>query len=465
VDLPFLSKIKYRHRRIMTGSVPLLLFEALYRDETHAFLYESMENIAEQGRYSFIGGRPFLIFKSCRRVNKICAGGKRYCINGMPFDVLKDLLKQVKNYPRIKPFGGGAIGYIGYDAVRYFEEIPDTSPDEFRIPDIYLLFPSELIVFDHRNNTADIVLYDGGKQREEKIISMIRNLEGADYNDLKPLPAKKGIEFKSNLPRARFCAMVKRAKEYIRAGDIFQVVISQCFKLNFTAKPITIYKALRLANPSPYMYYLKLREICILGSSPEVLVKLSGNTAISRPLAGTRKRGKDIFEDRSLGRELLKDEKERAEHIMLVDLARNDLGRVCEHGSVKVDELMKVERYSKVMHIVSNVRGKLKSGCDAFDLFAATFPAGTVSGAPKIRAMEIIDELEPSRRGVYAGAIGYFDFKGDMDFCIAIRMIMTKNKTGYIQGGAGIVADSVAENEYRETLNKTQALKMAMERS
>lgn len=441
-------------------TTPLTIFELLYSDEPYAFLYESLEQNGEQGRYSFIGAKPSVIIKAKNYSTEISDREGKSIKSGNPFGILRSYLNRVKRPLKIAPFSGGAVGYVSYDAIRYLEKIPDKNPDELNIPHILLMFPEELIVFDHKKKIASII----SDNKDAGHISYLYDILNSKM-DFKTKVALKSnsIKYTSNFTPMEFCSMVERAKDYIYAGDIFQVVLSQRYRVKTDIPPLNIYEALRITNPSPYMYYLKLNDITILGSSPEILVKLRNRTAISRPLAGTRKRGVNRKEDRTFEKELLKDEKEVAEHIMLVDLARNDLGRVCEYGSVKVTELLKVERYSKVMHLVSNVVGKLRDDCDAIDLFKATFPAGTVSGAPKIRAMEIIDELEPVKRGLYAGAIGYFDFSGNMDFCIAIRTILLKESIAYIQGGAGIVADSIPENEYQETINKTKALMQALE--
>ncbi|MEO0094377.1 MAG: anthranilate synthase component I [candidate division WOR-3 bacterium] len=438
---------------------PVEAFLKLYRDEPYGFLYESLELGGSFGRYSFIGSFPKIIFKAKNKVIQILTQDKIERIFGNPFLYIRKILDLNNNSSYFAPFSGGGVGYVSYDAIRYFEKIPDSNPDELKIPDLYFIFPQEIIVFDHKLNEANIVIFNNDLNRLKYIAEVLNS-----KSDLcRFIPKSRVINFKSNFTPDKFYNIVKRAKEYIFAGDVFQVVLSQRFKSEIEVSPFELYRALRLTNPSPYMYYLKLNSITILGSSPEILAKLKNGTAISRPLAGTRPRGKNNIEDRRLKLELLRDEKELAEHIMLVDLARNDLGRVCEYGTVKPTALLKIEKYSRVMHIVSSITGRLRQDLDAIDLFISSFPAGTVSGAPKIRAMEIIDELEPVKRGLYAGAIGYFDFGGGMDFCIAIRTIVIKDNIAYIQSGAGIVADSVPEKEYQETLNKVKALKSAME--
>ena len=462
IKIPFLPKVKPFFAKFHLRSFPVCVFEKLYQSDDFTFIYESLESKGERGRYSFLGAKPFITFKSKGKDIEINIAGRTYKKDGNPFEVLRNIVAKYKQCPD-SVFPGGAVGYISYDAVRFFEKIPDKNPDELTVPDTYFMFPSEIIVFDHKEETVDIIVYseNNGEKRIEELKSIVET-----YTEdivFQSGNIENSISSESNFSRESFKEVVQKAREYIFAGDIFQVVLSQRFKSRINRSPIQIYKALRVTNPSPYMYYLKLSDIYILGSSPEILVKLSNGIAINRPLAGTRARGRTKKEDQFLERDLLKDEKELAEHIMLLDLARNDLGRVCDHGSVEVDELLQVERYSKVMHLVSNVVGKLKKNKDAFDLLEASFPAGTVSGAPKVRAMEIIDELEPSKRGIYAGSIGYFSFSGDMDMCIAIRTIIIKDGVVYIQAGAGIVADSEPEKEYTETLNKASALKKAIE--
>lgn len=415
--------------------------------------------LRREGQIFFPGGRPFILFRSRNNNIEVNSLGRITKQQGDPCELLRKILSRFRQIHRGTVFSGGAIGYIAYDAVRLFEDIPDSNPDTLKVNDLDFMFPSEIIIFDHKENMVDIIVYNGDDIRIEKLIEKVYGAREVAAR----LCRRQAIEYNSEFSKNDFCEIVERSKEHIRAGDIFQVVLSRRFDFCIEKEPISIYKALRITNPSPYMYYLRLNDLFILGSSPETLVQVVGGKVISRPLAGTRPRGDSVESDRRRESELLKDEKEIAEHVMLVDLARNDLGRVCEYGSVRVTELLKVERYSKVMHIVSNVVGRLAKGYDGFDVLAATFPAGTVSGAPKIRAMEIIDELEPVRRGVYGGAIGYFGFKGNMDLCIAIRTIVMKKGKGYIQGGAGIVVDSIPEREYVEMLNKTSALKKAVE--
>lgn len=439
---------------------PLGAFTHLYQNDSYAFFYESLEQGGGSGRYSIIGSNPGLIFWAKNGIINLLTSERKIIKNGNPFSSLRKLLYTENNKFYFAPFSGGGVGYVAYDSIRYLEKIPDKNPDELEIPDLFFFFPQEIIIFDHKYKSARIIMYHQDKRRM-KVIKEILNM--TDTSTKKFNIIKRRLDYSSNFTEKEFCNTVNKVKEYISAGDIFQVVLSQRFWTVVRSPHLDIYRALRFTNPSPYMYYLKLNGITILGSSPETLIKLKSRTAISRPLAGTRPRGKNRIQDKELERNLLRDEKEIAEHIMLVDLARNDLGKVCEYGRVKTTSLLKIERYSRVMHIVSNVTGRLRKDCDAIDLFISSFPAGTVSGAPKIRAMEIIDELEPVRRSLYAGAIGYFDFSGNMDFCIAIRTIFIKDNIAYIQGGAGIVADSIPENEYQETINKTNALKSALE--
>jgi anthranilate synthase component 1 len=397
-----------------------------------------------------------------------------------PLEALREIVKSQSRPPVPTPFAGGAVGYLSYDIVRQFEKLPDKNPDDLNLPDCYFLVPDEIVVFDHQTGQATVCLVqdDESNSRLRKVLDGLKTpltpgpfpseAEGEGRKKDSPLSRlcerrDGGEGLRSNLTREQFEANVERAKEYIRAGDIFQVVLSQRFEFPVTTSPLGLYQALRITNPSPYMYFLNLDGHAVIGSSPEILAKLSGRTVSVRPLAGTRPRGGTPSEDDALETDLLADAKENAEHLMLVDLARNDLGRICDFGSIQVSDMHTVEKYSRVMHLVSHVDGNLRSGCDAFDVVRTTFPAGTVSGAPKIRAMEIIDELEPTRRGVYAGAIGYFDAGDDMDLCIAIRMILVRGNRGFIQAGAGIVADSDPGCEYQETLNKANAMMRAVQ--
>ncbi len=486
--LPDLPQVRSWHRRIPARAVPLEAATELYGNDPFVFVYESMEAHGGRGRYSFIGGKARAVFRakyvgqveSSRPATaelELRIGDTTHRAEANPLEALRKLTRVQSDAPPVAPFCGGAVGYFGYDTVRLCERLPDENPDDLGVPDAYFLFPAEVIVFDHLEKTVHLLLHQPGgqEQRAREIEAVLLRCEedersvGTAHHPPDSPPraeplgaAHHAATIKSNMTEQQFKDCVERAKEYICAGDIFQVVLSQRFEFPVTTPPLELYKALRVTNPSPYMYYLNLDGLHVLGSSPEVLVQLTGRRAVTRPLAGTRRRGRTPQEDRALADELQADEKERAEHVMLVDLGRNDLGRVCEYGTVQLTELLEIERHSKVMHLVSNVEGWLRADRDAFDLFAATFPAGTVSGAPKVRAMEIIDELEPVRRGIYAGAIGYFSLLGDMDMCIAIRTIVVHGGRGYIQAGAGIVADSVPTLEYKETLNKAQALMNAV---
>jgi len=369
-------------------------------------------------------------------------------------------------------FSGGAVGYLSYDVVRSFERIPEQLQQDIDLYDCSFMITDTLLAFDNLKKKIKVIFnlfLDGRQSLEEayqeaqdKIKSIIARLQTQNPPSSVRSPFTPS-PLRSNFSKEDYMKVVERAKEYIRAGDIIQVVPSQRFSTEVHCEPFDIYRALRSVNPSPYLFYLKMNGIVLMGSSPEVMVRLEDKQIELRPIAGTRRRGKTKEEDLALEKDLLADEKEKAEHIMLVDLGRNDVGRVSEIGSVKVTELMTVERYSHVMHIVSNVQGELAPEKNAFDVFRATFPAGTVSGAPKIRAMEIIEELEPFRRGFYAGAVGYFSFLGNMDTCITIRSILIKDGKAYVQAGGGVVADSEPEKEYEETLHKAQAIFKAIE--
>lgn len=462
-----LPKIRMRsmHHKISVNVSPLTVFEKLFHDQEHGFLYESLESVEKRGRYSFTGGAPFAVLKTHHGITEIdMCGEKQKIEGGDPLAILQDMVALTPDWPPVPSFSGGAVGYMAYDAVRLVEDIPDENPDDLEVPDLYFIFPSEMIVFDHLENTVELIVY-AENDAHEKLLDLQSRIRELMEEALGGMPKGEGekIQMESNTTKEAYCDMVEKAKEYILAGDIFQVVLSQRFQFPMPTTAVNAYKAMRLTNPSPYMYHLKLNGLDILGSSPEILVKLDRDEVTIRPIAGTRPRGTTPAEDRCYEEELLADEKELAEHVMLVDLARNDIGMVCEPGTVSPTDLIYIERYSKVMHIVSNVTGRLSQDKDAFDLVRASFPAGTVSGAPKIRAMEIIDELEVARRGVYAGAIGYFGYNGSMDMCIAIRMMLVKDGKGYLQAGAGIVADSVPEKEYEETRNKAMALMHALE--
>jgi anthranilate synthase component I len=443
----------------------------------HPFLLESVEGGDRIGRYSFVGGNPFLVLKTKGRQLEIrTAAGTTHRELGPgedPLTVLKELLAsyQFVPDPDLPPFCGGAVGYIGYDTVRFFERLPDGPVDDRNLPDSYFVFTDTLLIFDrvqHRIKVLCNARVDGDPERAyREAIARIEAVIGGLRRPFSSAPAltrePKPIPVVATVDEAGYCAAVVRAKEYIAAGDIIQVVLSQRLAAEIHCRPFDLYRALRSLNPSPYMYYLQFEECQIVGSSPEILVTERRGDVVTRPIAGTIRRGKTPAEDREMEAKLLADPKERAEHVMLVDLHRNDIGRVCEYGSVEVDELLVTEKYSHVIHIVSNVIGRLRKDRDAFDLLRASFPAGTLSGAPKIRAMEIIDELEPVRRGPYGGAIGYFSFSGDMDTAITIRTFVVRGRTAYMQAGAGIVADSVPASEFLECMNKLGALRRAVE--
>ncbi len=449
---------------------PISAFRKI-EDGRFSFLLESVEGGEKWGRYSFLGSGPSHLFRSKGEDFEIWKGGKIW-ERGKTKDPLRALEGFLGQYRPALPdslprFFGGAVGYASYDAVRYWERMPEILGQDLQVYDAYFMIVDTLLVFDNVRQKIRVIanmVLDGSqpleeayRQAEEKIQSVKARLQSSAV----PSPPKKSLapgSLRSNLSPEEFKQKVERAKEYIRAGDVIQVVLSQRFSTPLHCEPFDVYRALRSINPSPYLFYLHLDDTVLLGASPEVMVRLEGRQIELRPLAGTRRRGKTPAEDQMMEKDLLADEKERAEHIMLVDLGRNDVGRVAEIGSVEVTQLMGVERYSHVMHIFSHVRGLLAPGLTAFDVFRATFPAGTVSGAPKIRAMEIIEELEPARRGPYAGAVGYFGFSRNMDTCITIRSILIKDGKAYIQVGAGVVADSDPQKEFEETLNKAQAI-------
>jgi anthranilate synthase component 1 len=444
----------------------------------YAFLLESVEGGENIAQYSFLGSNPSLIFWSKNNTVTTVRNGATDRRDGVedPFEELRKLMAEfrpvkVEGLPR---FHGGAVGFVSYDMVRFFEKLPDSTTDDRQLPDCFFMITDTILVFDHVNHKIKVVSnahINGGRQAVDEAYE-----EATAKIDEIISALKRPVEYKSpargqwdegavesNFTGQEYEKVVEAAKEYIKAGDIVQVVPSQRLSVPVSADSFDIYRALRAVNPSPYMYYLKLGDVKIAGSSPEVMVRTEEGRVTMRPIAGTNRRGSTEDEDKELAEELLADPKECAEHVMLVDLGRNDVGRVCEYGSVKVDELMVIEKYSHVMHIVSNVTGSLRRDKDSFDVLRACLPAGTVSGAPKIRAMEIIDELEPSRRGTYAGAVGYFSFSGNSDTAIAIRTILIKDGIAYVQAGGGVVADSVPEKEYQETMNKARACMRAIQ--
>ncbi len=445
-------------------------------DGQTSFLLESIEGGEKWARYSFLGSGPGRIFR-CRGRHFEILDGAHVVSRGESDDPLGELRRFLAPYrpvelPELPRFCGGAVGYLGYDMVRFIERLPDGNPQQIGTYDACFLLTGKLLIFDNMRQKIKVVcnvhLTDGADP-EAAYRRGVAEIEALIARLRLPLERPRSqIRFASeplqpNFTRPEFLAAVERCKEYVRAGDVIQVVLSQRFSGALPAAPFDIYRALRTINPSPYMFFLRFGETLVIGASPEVLVRKEGEQVEVRPIAGTRPRGATAAEDRRLEEELLADPKERAEHIMLVDLGRNDLGRVCRTGSVEVSELMVIERYSHVMHIVSNVRGRLEEGRDAIDVFRASFPAGTLSGAPKIRAMEIIDELEPCRREIYGGAVGYFSFSGNMDMAIAIRTLVVQGERIHLQAGAGIVADSDPAAEYEETLNKAMGVRKALE--
>ena len=448
------------------------------QDDESSFLFESVIGGERVGRYSFLGAGPFLQIDAFDRTIVLTEAGvtKRYQVD----DPLEHLHKMLDNYRAphlagLPRFCGGAVGYAGYDTVRYTEHLPNPPKDDRKLPDMSFAMYDRMVIFDQIQKTIQVVVHADVRQEnlEEAYAEACRRVDVLCHQLDTPTEkihladiSRSGdpqIQFQSNFGREGYEAAVEKSKEYIRAGDIFQVVLSQRLEVVTKASSLDIYRALRVVNPSPFMFLLRTPAVNLIGSSPEIMVRVDEGRTTIRPLAGTRRRGKTQAEDLALEKELLADEKERAEHVMLVDLARNDVGRVAEYGSVELCDVMHVERYCHVMHISSTVTGKLAEGKTALDALRAGLPAGTLSGAPKVRAMQIIDELEPHRRGPYGGAVGYIDFTGHMDTCIALRTIVMLGQTAYVQAGAGIVADSVAAAEYEETLSKARGLLKAIE--
>ena len=453
---------------------PISVFKRM-RTEKDCFLLESIGQNHVTARYSFIGRKPFLTFKSLESEITVtdCAGNTR-TYTGKPMEELERIVSAYKapKLDDIPSFNGGAVGFFAYDIIRQYEELPNSNPDELGVPDMQFMLTDEIIAFDHIRQKIVIIVNihaDGDietqyKKAADRLLEIRREME-----DLSPLAVKEeSVQIStskpvSNMTKEQFCKNVEKAKEYIKNGDIFQVVPSQRFTVETNVSPFNVYRALRLINPSPYMYYLDFGDYQIVGASPEMLVRVEDGIVHTGPIAGTRPRGKTVEEDMELEKGLLKDEKEIAEHTMLVDLGRNDIGRVSEYGSVKVTRFKYVERFSHVMHIISDVEGKLRKDKTCFDALGATLPAGTLSGAPKIRAMEIIDELENTKRCVYGGAIGYISFNGNFDSCITIRTGVFKDGKAHVQAGGGIVYDSKPEYEYRESVNKASAVLKAIE--
>ncbi len=483
---------------------PVGAYLQLARNSRYACLLESVEGAEKIARYTFLGVDPAAIFRYKDGVATVEENGKTRRADQNPVDWIRTLLRRYRpvRLSELPPLFAGAIGYFGYEMVRLVERVPMTGKDDLGLDDAVLMFYPGLVVFDHAKHRVWVVrnvyteeggslrtLYDAavsevrttrrrleaplrskrsGKSVRARKAGRVDRRFPVDFGDVhRSLDLPGGREGQlprvySNMPKSQFTAAVQRSKRYIRAGDVFQVVPSQRFAVPTAADPFDIYRALRVANPSPYLFFLKLGDTAVAGSSPEMLVKVQGRDAFYRPIAGTRWRGRNEAEDQRMAEEMLADPKERAEHIMLVDLGRNDLGRVSEYGSVKVEELMFVERFSQVMHIVSRLKSRLRPDVDCLDALMACFPAGTLTGAPKVRAMEIINELEPTRRGVYSGAVLYLDFSGNLDSCIAIRTLVIRNGVAYFQAGCGVVADSIPRREYLETLNKARALVAAL---
>ncbi len=456
---------------------PVSAFLSVAEGEPHAFLLESIEGGEKIGRYTFLGVRPYMIVSARGDQITLERGRKRERRKGSVFQFVRDLLRehQPAVVPGLPPFTAGAVGYFAYDAVRQLEKLPEHARRDRDVPDCVLMFFDRLLAFDHLRHQIHIIAAadvhaEEPRRAYDRALADIGRIEDKLAGGLRGRdrllgrkPVRGELKVLPVSSHARFLRDVRRAKQYIAAGDIFQVVLSQRFDLDPGVPPFQIYRALRTVNPSPYMYFLRMGDLHVLGSSPEMLVKVSGRRVDYRPIAGTQPRGATEEEDRRLEDKLRHDEKERAEHIMLVDLGRNDVGRVSDYGSVRVRDLMYVERYSHVMHLVSAIEGCLREGLHPIDAFAACFPAGTLSGAPKVRAMEIIEELEPVRRGIYGGSVLYADFAGNLDSCIAIRTMVMNGRRASVQAGAGIVADSDPQHEYEESMNKARALLKAVE--
>ncbi len=465
------------YREILADfETPVSAFSKINTGDT-AFLFESIEGGENWARYSFLGSRAAQVLWEDGGMLHMQQGRKRTTcpLSGNPLDYLRGMMNafQPVRVPGLPRFAGGAVGYLGYDVVRFFEPIPAYPKDAARTPLFAFFVTDTLLIFDNVTHTIKVVAnarvassvksdltsaYTDAITRIERLIAKIRTPLRRRSSSTRRRP-----RFTSNMTQSEFETMVTRTKDYIRAGDIVQAVVSQRWRTRIQTSPLEIYRALRVVNPSPYMFYLRVAGVELVGSSPEILVRCEENRLVVRPIAGTRPRGATVEQDRALAEELLADEKERAEHVMLVDLGRNDVGRVAQTGTVSLDPFMTVERYSHVMHMVSQVTGTLPPGRNAYDTMHACFPAGTVSGAPKIRAMQIIEELEPTRRGPYAGAVGYFSFSGNMDTCINIRTVVIQGRTAFIQAGAGIVADSDPTREYEETRSKARAMMRSIE--
>ena len=456
---------------------PVLAFRKLLAEGEQGFLLESIVGMERVARYTFLGVRPRMTVRAFgRRVEVVGPDGQTEVFDADPLAKLGELLARHKavHHAGLPRFAGGAVGYVGYDVIRHYEPLPNCPRDDRGLPDMVFGFYDTMLIFDHVLKTVQVVsnvVLDGADPgaayreacgRIDAVCDRLRRPAPLRVEDMvRSEPVR--MPFTSNFRREDFERAVDACKEYIRAGDIFQVVLSQRLRVGSGADPMDVYRALRVINPSPFMFFLRTRDVTLLGSSPEIMVRVENGRITSRPLAGTRPRGKAVEEDQRLEEELLADPKERAEHVMLVDLARNDVGRVAAFGSVEISDVMHVERYSHVMHIVSNVTGQLRPEFTALDALRVSLPAGTVSGAPKVRAMQIIDEFEPAKRGPYAGAVGYIDYSGNMDTCIALRTMVLAGGHLDIQAGAGLVADSVPAREYEESLNKARALLLAVQ--
>ncbi len=481
------------YRRLVSDALtPVQAFKKL-DDPSSACLFESVIGGEKVGRYSFLASEPFVQIEAygtevsiARRIatssepESLSEWTLETVESENPIEVLREQVNaiEVAHLPELPPFVGGAVGYAGYDTVRYVEHLPDAPEDDRQLPDLSFALYDHMIVFDHIQKTvivlalADVrdkspealqAAYDHAGERVDRLVAQLdSSKQSLRLADIK-IEGETTLDYTSNFTQGQYEDAVRQCIEYIRAGDIFQVVISQRLQVPFKLPPFEFYRTLRVVNPSPFMFYLRTPKVTLVGSSPEIMVRVVEGRVTVRPLAGTRRRGQSEEEDLRLAEELLTDPKERAEHVMLVDLGRNDVGRVAQYDTVELSDVMVVERYSHVMHISSNVCGQLREDCDSFDALAACLPAGTVSGAPKVRAMEIIDQLEPHRRGPYAGAVGYIDFSGNMDTCIALRTVVIHDETAFVQAGAGIVADSVPKLEYEETLNKARGMLKAIE--
>ncbi len=458
---------------------PLSVFLKLYSPERFNFLFESVEKGENVGRYSFIGSSLPVYIKTKKDFVELYDNGKIKCKKtNDPIGELKEYINKFNpaKFEDLPPFWGGLVGYVSYDVISFYEPVPDTKPDVLQLPDIYFFLSDEVVAFDNVKNSIKIIvsaiideetpvedIYRETIKRIERIEKKLCNEIRIDRLSLKNIKNVNIENWKSNFKKEDFLKAVEKCKYYIKEGDIIQVVISQRFHKKLKTDPINVYRSVRAINPSPYLFYLDLRDIKLIGSSPEILVSVINGKILTKPIAGTRPRGKTPEEDKALKENLLSDEKERAEHLMLVDLARNDVGKVAKAGSVKVDRFMYIENYSHVMHIVSDVSGELREDMHPLDVLKSVFPVGTVSGAPKVRAMQIIEELEPDKRGPYAGAVGYISFDKNIDTAIAIRTAIVQKDNIYIQAGAGIVADSIPEKEYEETVNKAKAMIKAVE--